>query len=145
MVVAMSVELRILIEGECTCGIPHHIDEEPFPIHWHHIECDWGRIEHTDPNPSRGEIGPLMITDADYLRLLLGDGPRERLRKAPGQPAAEWPSPGVWVTEWHSATVDGDRLFVHVSYQDQRWTWELFEAHWWDRLPSEIMVGRWPD
>jgi hypothetical protein len=41
--------------------------------------------------------------------------------------------------------VDG-RLFAHIDYEGQRWTWELFEAHFSDgEGPLDLFIGRWPD
>ncbi|WP_207543269.1 hypothetical protein [Mycolicibacter heraklionensis] len=58
-----------------------------------------------------------------------------------------------------------DRIFIHTEYPlyhedglrfedgnerpvtgSQRWTWELFPAHFADgKGPDDIFVGRWPD
>jgi hypothetical protein len=39
-----------------------------------------------------------------------------------------------------------DRMFLHLDYSGNRWTWELHEAHWWDHLPEQrVFIGRWPD
>lgn len=74
------------------------------------VWCRWGVIEHSCPRPDRGQVGPLMIVTADYLRELIDNGPRE------------------WPRGTHSVTTDGRRVFAHHDYRGQRWTWELSAA-----------------
>lgn len=123
----MSVELRIRAEGQCDHG-PKFIGE-PRTECRHVLECDWGDIEHPDPRPARGDVGPLMLIGREYLEALVTAGPRRR-------------SDGGL----DSVTVDRDnhRLFVHLDYE-RRWTWELFDAHWWDGVDPTVYLGRWPD
>lgn len=89
--------------------------------------CQWGVIEHSCPRPDRGQVGPLMLVTAEYLRELLDNGPRERPRGT------------------HSVTTDGRRVFAHHDYRGQRWTWELFPAYFTDNLGPPVCIGRWPD
>jgi hypothetical protein len=99
------------------------------------LECDWGVIEHGNPKPCLGKVGHLMLITPDYAKRLVEKGPHEPH------------CCGV-----NSVTTDGGRTFVHLDdYRGQRWTWELFEAHWWDdnwfghNGGPPILVGRWPD
>lgn len=96
------------------------------------IECDWGVIEHSEPRPDRGEVGHLMIATSDYVSQLLREGPDDCHCHHGGA---------------NSATELDGRLFAHIDYEGQRWTWELFNAHWWDNAPQTpaLLVGRWPD
>lgn len=123
----MSVELRIVIEGECTCGTPLEPGENP-PEHHHRIECDWGRINNAAADP-RYSIEHLMLTTDSYIKQLLE-------------------SPSItFLRGTHSASVDGTRTFFHLDYEGRHWTWEVFAACWADGKgkPDGIMVGRWPD
>ncbi|AFQ97469.1 hypothetical protein DOROTHY_79 [Mycobacterium phage Dorothy] len=126
----MSLEIRRGTHGPCKCPGPYGPDEEIQCSHW--WECDWGVIEHSDPRPDRGEVGHLMLATTGYVDLLLNNGPIPFLMKG---------------GRVDSASVDGDRLFVHIEWGGKRWTWELFEAHicvgkgW----PHNLLIGRWPD
>lgn len=124
----MSIELRIVCDrpNDCTMGVSKPIG---FTDHCHHhIECDWGAIRNSEADPRRG-IEHLMLIGADYVQQLLTEGPCSLSRVA-----------GVG-----SASADGERLFFHLEHEGQRWTWELFDAHWWDHKGSQIYIGRWPD
>ena len=125
----MSVELRITTEGVCTCGTPYPTDD-PFPPHDHRVVCDWGIVEHPEPRPDRNEVGHLMLTSTKYVRELLTNGPQERRTR-----------------RIDSAFRDGDRFFCRSAYQGSSWTWELFDAHWWDGKGNGLdwLIGRWPD
>lgn len=110
-------------------------------------ECDWGPIEHPDPLPDHGRVGPLMVMDRDYFGRLFKKGPRPR---ANGSVDSVTTVP----VDQNGRVIDRDediaadtelRLFVHVEHGSQRWTWELFEAHWWDDKGPKVYVGRWPD
>ncbi|RFZ11203.1 hypothetical protein DSM43518_02043 [Mycobacterium marinum] len=83
-------------------------------------ECDWGRI-YNHP------IGPLALITKSYLESIIC-GPHT------GRGG------GVYSAE----IIDG-RTFVHLDRDGQRWTWEVFPAHWEDGGWPEILVGRWPD
>lgn len=152
-----SVELRITVEGHCCCGIPYPSDNPP-PDHAHHIECDWGRIEHTDPRPDRGAVGHLLLATGWVIGGQLDKGPIYRARDVDDDYRIRWQA--------YNATSHGDRLFVSTAWpiyshgdgtprEDgaeepptgcQRWTWELFPAHFADgKGPDNIFVGRWPD
>lgn len=125
----MSLEIRRGTEGDCVC--PHsHPDGSWRCRHW--WECDFGILEHTDPRPDRGEIGYLMVSTQDYFENLL-------------QSSTVWPRKG-WRRD--SASVRGGRRFQHSEWNGQRWTWELFDAHFHDRGPTDkqqLLIGRWPD
>src|SRR5690349_14569819 len=128
----MSVELRITTEGDCTCGKPYPTDNPP-PEHGHHVECDWGRIDYPEPRPDRNEVGHLMLTSAEYVAELIAYGPQMRRSG-----------------RIHSATRDhdGQRAFARSEdAQGRSWTWELFDAHWWDGKDNGVrwLIGRWPD
>lgn len=91
------------------------------------IECDWGTFEHSQPRPERGQVAHLLLVTPEMVARLLEHGPRD------------------FHGATHTATTDDDRTFLHVEYQGQRWTWEVFEAHWWDHRDPPIMVGKWLD
>lgn len=95
------------------------------------LECDWGVIEHSCPKPERGELGPLMIISADYAELLRDDPEAARRQYSSSYD--------------DSVSALGSRLFAHIGHAGKRWTWELFEAHWWDGPDPRVYVGRWPD
>ena len=90
------------------------------------VECDWGTFGNSEADP-RYPIEHLMLTTPGYTQKLIDEGPQE-LRG------------GV-----HSATQHDGRLFTHLDYHGQHWTWELYDAHWWDGVECPVMVGRWPD
>lgn len=93
------------------------------------LECDWGRIRNPDANPRFPIDSLVLVGDSWFMERLLLTGPVEL-------------SHG----EIASATVGQDgRWYVHMEYEGQRWTWEVFEAHWWDGDDLPIMIGRWPD
>jgi hypothetical protein len=97
------------------------------------LECDWGVIEHGNPKPCHGEVGHLMLITPDYVKQLLT--------------RPKW----TCLCSFKTATTDGDRIFAHLDCEGQRWTWELFQAHWFDdnwfgnNGGPPILVGRWPD
>ena len=92
------------------------------------LVCDWGSFDNGEADPKHG-LRHLLLTTEDYVTKLLDEG------QCPG------PRGGI-----HSASRVGDRLFAHVDHDGKRWTWELFDAHWWDHgEPSNVLVGRWPD
>lgn len=93
-----------------------------------HFECEWGRFNNGEADPIY-PIEHLMLTTKGYVRELLETGPR------PGRRGST-----------HSATCRDGRMFVHLDHNDQYWTWEVFEARFWDdKGPKDILVGRWPD
>ena len=123
----MSIELRVVIEGECDHGPKFAWEPRTQCRHW--VECDWGRIEHPKARPDRGEVGHLVLVAADGLYDLIINGPNWRDRPALA-----------------SATLDGPRMFYHLDYDGRRWTWELFPCHWADGAKHpELYIGRWPD
>lgn len=90
--------------------------------------CEFGVIERSDPRPERGDVQHLMLTTRDYVDHLLAHGP----------------------TVGGHGQVDSVRLvdgvlYADIEYNGQRWTWQLYEADWWDGKGPEILVGRWPD
>lgn len=91
------------------------------------LECGWGTFENGEADPKRG-LRHLVLITTEWVKQLLTDGPA--------------PNPRGGIT---SATSDGERIFAHLDYDGDRWTWELFDAHWWDNGSPDIMVGRWPD
>lgn len=53
----MSVEIRIVTEGPCGHGTP-----KLTPSRCRHFaECDWGRIEYANPDPTRGEVRAIPL------------------------------------------------------------------------------------
>ena len=96
-----------------------------------HLQSDWGRIEYTYARFDRDPIyvGSTILTTEDYAAGVFMFGPRE--------------------LKGSTATVEivGDRMFWHADAHGQRWTWELFPAHFVDEVPRQIdfMLGRWPD
>jgi hypothetical protein len=73
-----------------------------------------------------------MLITRLYVDLLAKDGP------------VLWAHKGY---RTDSVTFADGRVFAHLDWQGQRWTWELFDAHWSDgcKSPIGLMVGRWPD
>jgi len=134
----MSVELRITVEGECTCGTPYAPGEEP-PPHWHHLECDWGRIDHPMPRPDRGEIGHLMLITRSYFGELFKHGPRLRQGRIESVDAVP-DAPDGEITDDTPL-----RLYAYIDTPEGRWTWELFDAHWANGKGPDVYIGRWPD
>jgi hypothetical protein len=122
----VSVELRIVDDGVCCCGVPYPTDDPP-PQHGHWVECDWGVIEHGQPRPDRNQVGHLMLATPDYVQSLLSSGPK------------------LHHGAIHEASIVNGRTFAHIGYGDKRWTWELFEAHFDDGKGPDILLGRWPD
>ncbi|EFG75263.1 hypothetical protein HMPREF0591_4826 [Mycobacterium parascrofulaceum ATCC BAA-614] len=96
------------------------------------VECDWGIVEYPNPQPHLDRVGHLMLTAADYVTQLLTAGPATRLDED---------------GRIDSATTTDGRRFVHTEYKGHRWTWELFDAHWWDGITNghDWLIGRWPD
>lgn len=126
----MSVELRIINHGadKCHCGVPYPSDCPSVPGCRHYIECDWGVIYNSEADPHKG-LEHLILTTESYVENLLASGPRPSSRGGT-----------------HSASRDGDRVFVHLDYDGRRTTWEVFPAYFDDGGgPHDIVVGRWPD
>ena len=126
----MSIELRLRCNrpDNCTQGklYPTGFDEDHCT---HRFECDWGVFDNPEADVSRG-LSLLMLITPDYVRYLLHNGPQSSFRGGPGI---------------ISASIDGERIFIHLDHGSGRTTWELFDAHWEDGGPPEIYVGRWPD
>lgn len=127
----MSVELRWVVEGECNCSVPR-LSTEPATCR-HHVECDWGRFTNADLSP-HPPIHYLMIAHTSWVSYVKKNGPTIAPRYVDE-------SEGGIV----SVTSENDRTFFHLDHNGQRWTWELFPAHFADRYPSGLLVGRWPD
>ncbi|BCP29588.1 hypothetical protein JF780_05695 [Mycobacterium intracellulare] len=123
----MSVELRIVCDrpDDCTLGVSKPIRDTDHCNH--QIGCDWGAIRNSEVD-TRRPIEHLMLVTPDVVERMLEHGPEIGTR-------------GGLV----SCTEDDGRKFFHLEYDDKRWTWELFDAHWWDDEGPEIYVGRWPD
>jgi hypothetical protein len=134
----VSVEIRMVVEGQCNCGNPYPSDNPQTATCFHFLECEWGKISPTNPKPEHGEVLHLMLTTRYWVEILLKDGPflyPPMLSQPP------------WFEKRYSGSVDGDRIFVSLEYRDMKWTWELFEAHWSDLTvgAEDVMIGRWPD
>lgn len=124
----MSVELRLTVQGHCECGVPHNIGEYQSQC-VHDVGCDWGVIQYSDPRPALGQVGHLMLATGWWVGAMLNKGPRRDDRY--GQT---------------SVTEQDGRLFIHMDWEDQHWTWELFKAHFSDgKGPDDLFIGRWPD
>lgn len=124
----MSVEIRVICDRpeRCDMGIPRPSGYDDW-CH-HRMECDWGIIENSEADPRRG-IKHLVLVTGDVLRRLLDQGSE--------------PNPRGGLT---SATYDGERFFMHLDYNGQHWTWQLFAAHFDDHKgPDDLLIGRWPD
>lgn len=130
----MSVELRMAVTGDCRCGTPHPVSDGLIVTKrkkascQHELVCEWGILENTSADPLR-EGGPrhLMLITPEHAQLLQFQ-----------------PHIGPY-GDIDSATVVDERVFVHKEFNGHRWTWELFDAHWWDGQGPEILIGRWPD
>lgn len=122
----MSIELRWVIDGECVCGLVREADAPATCTH--RLVTDWGEVVHGNPQPSRGEVGYLILTQAKWFHDLYHWGPTMHTDG-----------------RIYRATVTNGRRFVHLAYQGQRWTWEMFDAHWADGCTIPTLLGRWPD
>lgn len=94
------------------------------------IECDWGVLKDAGAaHPERG-FEPLILIDGNRLRRLLSDGPLER----------NWG--GV-----SSASRDGDKTFLHIDFDGQRATWELFPCHFVGVFEERTgwSIGKFPE
>ena len=130
---AVSVEIRHVIVGECDCGVPKYSWEHT--NHDHYWECDYGIIPSFDiENPA-----PLIITSRSWVHCILyGSGG--------GSMSANSKDRHDVVT-----VLDDGRLLLRIDYDGRSWTWVLEPAHW-DEPPSRyndahipIYLGRWPD
>lgn len=90
----------------------------------HHLECDWGRFGNSEADPRRGIEHLMLIRQQDFADMLESGTYLD------------------WRGSTGTASVDGERLFFHLDYEGRHWTWELFEAHWWDHKGSKIYIGR---
>lgn len=122
----MSIELRMVCDRPDNCTF-----YKVLPIGsdrcTHHLECDWGRFNNSEADPRRDIEHLMLIRQQDFADLA-----------ATGQYLD-------WRGSIGRAAIDGQRLFFHLDYHEKHWTWELFEAHWWDHDGPAIYVGRWPD
>lgn len=94
------------------------------------LHCDFGEIIHSDPRADRGAVGELMLIGIDLVEQCLTSGPQQT----------------AWGGQW-TATEDPEtgELSATLTYNEQSWTWELFDAQWSDgkvRMPQ--YVGKWP-
>lgn len=149
-----SIELHIATEGDCTCGTPYPADKPP-PTHGHHVESKWGRINHPDPRPDRNEVGHLILGLPMRVKAAMNGEYRFRQRDTAGR--------RLW--QEYRTTTQGERTFLHTAWPIydhgdgipagdrgelrptpiQRWTWELFPAHFADSPDVPWLIGRWPD
>jgi len=92
-------------------------------------ECDWGRFDNPEGD-SRNELHHLLLSTTEYVEDLLKNGSKI-------SPSGR---------EVHSVTLVDGRIFAYIDCGGDRWTWEMFDAHWWDGNGNQnLMVGRWPD
>ena len=137
----MSVEVRYVTKGECTCGVPYGPGERPSTCE-HFWECDYGRIPSFDiENPA-----PLTITGRDFAHWVFKTGPR-RISRGSVHTVTVTPIPDAHGEVTATSEI---RMFHHIEYRGRNWTWELLPAHWVN--PDEIRtcidpiyLGRWPD
>lgn len=121
----MSIPIRRRTVGVCDCGIPKSIDDA-LRVHEHWWECDWGRFENTQLDP-RYPIPHIMLTTVGFVSFL------QR-------------GPGLMRGALVSVSDRDGRSYFHREHDGQRWTWELFEAHFVDGgARPGFLVGRWPD
>jgi hypothetical protein len=90
------------------------------------VECDFGLFENSAADP-RYPLRPLMLITRDQAAERLRDGPKH------------------WRGGITSVTEQDGHMFAHVDYKGRTWTWELYEASWWDGKGLDVLVGRWPD
>lgn len=120
----MSIELRRRTRGECDCGIAKYPGEPRSCEHW--WECDWGRIENPQLD-TRYPTPHLMLTTVGFVKFLQG-------------------GPGYMRGGLVSVSDQDGRSYFHLDHSGQRWTWELFEAHFVDGVARPgFLLGRWPD
>jgi hypothetical protein len=134
----MSVGMRWPVPDTkgCICRQPYFEGQEPNCVH--EFVTDFGVVEHPLPRPDRGEVGPLILADHEWVEFSCGRRPALLAFRD---------------TEVSFTRRDG-RTFLHCDYpvsgdNPRRWTWELFEAHWEPDSPHQdnrpMLIGRWPD
>lgn len=131
----MSIEIRFCTDGECHCGTVQPIDAPITCRHW--LECDWGTIQ-GQPRPEQEPVSPLCLVSRDAVHEMIEHGPNNWGRPSTGS---------VTLVPIDEPITEQSRLrmFFHLEYGAQTWTWELFDAHWWDHKGPQVYVGRWPD
>ncbi len=89
---AVSIELRVATEGDCTCGTPKPVGSPPSNCR-HVIVTKWGRISTPRPLfwPNNPEVEPLMLASREWVDGMAQTGEtrelcgaRERIRQAFG-------------------------------------------------------------
>lgn len=96
------------------------------------VECDWGVIEYARARPP-DEVGHLILVSKQGFCDLLRHGPNSL------------GVPGTMSRATFTGFGETLRRFFHLDYNGQRWTWELFDAHWADGCSFQVYIGRWPD
>jgi hypothetical protein len=81
----------------------------------HEFLCDWGVFRNAEC-ATRYPIQHLILITPDVFKRLLLCGPEENTC-GEGTLAA--------------STQDG-HMFAHLDWDGKHWTWECFNAHWWD-------------
>lgn len=88
-------------------------------------ECDWGVFE----NPAadlRYPLHRLLITTVRHVEELLRKGPQPRVFGGKA-----------------SASMEGDRLYIHLDTEFDHATWQLFPARYC--RDDALLVGKWPE
>lgn len=96
-------------------------------------ESTWGVIEYPRARPACGEVGHLILVSAIGYEELAIKGPSLEC--------------GAMASAAFSAD-EPPRMFYHLDFDGQRWTWELFLTYWADWItgvPVQVYIGRWPD
>ena len=100
--------------------------------HW--VECDWGRFGSAPLITYHYDTDTVTVENVAPL-ILISRGFVDHYNACPVS------------TSTSKSTVynNGDRRFIRIDADNGTWTWELFPAHWQDREPCTVYVGRWPD
>lgn len=149
----MSIEIRMASSGICNHG-PHALDAPRTECqHW--AECDWGQVM-SEGRPDLDDVGPLVLVPRNWAL--------QTVNEAVIYPRRPDDHGRARYQRYRVDNRNG-RLFIHTDWPVydrgqgvragdgsekpptpmQSWTWELFDAHWWDGRGPEIYIGRWPD
>ena len=90
-----------------------------------HLECDWGVFTNSEADPRKG-ISTLILVTPEHIDELRRDGP----------------SPHKGGGTSSMSHHNGGSPLLHLDVGNFRFSWELYEAHWWDNDGPPILVGR---
>lgn len=132
--VAESIELRVVVRGECLCGTPYPIGDRPGDCR-HDVVSTWGEIEYPAARPDRGEVGHLILAPRGWVDSMARGG----------YGVSNACAGSTWAASTKRDKGSPTRRFLHLAYDGRGWTWEMFRAHWDDNRGPDLYIGRWPD